>query len=265
MPETPALYDAIGASYGATRRADRDILDELVKHVELRAGGDFLDLGCGTGNYTCALAAAGGRWHGVDASAEMLEQARSKDCQVSWMHAEAQSLPYKDDTFAGTICTLAIHHFTGLEAPFAEVARVLRAGRFVLFTAFPEQMRSYWLCHYFPRMMEESIERMPRKATVLRALGVAGFSEPLVAPFAVGHGLQDLFLYSGKVRPQLYLNASVRSNISSFATLCPPKELEEGLERLRADIAENRFQGVAGQYANTAGDYAFVVAEKPGI
>ena len=262
MPETSALYDAIGASYGATRRADCGIRDELVKHVELRASEDFLDLGCGTGNYTCALAAAGGQWHGVDASAEMLDQARSKDCQVSWMLADAQSLPYEDGTFAGAICTLAIHHFPSLEAPFAEVARVLRAGRFVLFTAFPEQMRSYWLCHYFPQMMEKSIERMPRKETVLRALGEAGFSAPSIVPFAVCHGLQDLFLYSGKVHPQLYLNASVRSNISSFATLCLPSELEEGLERLQADIAKNRFQCVARQYASTEGDYAFVVAEK---
>jgi ubiquinone/menaquinone biosynthesis C-methylase UbiE len=265
MPETPTLYDTIGASYGATRRADSGILGELAKHVELRAGDEFLDLGCGTGNYTCALAAAGGQWHGVEPSAEMLEQAKSKGRQVSWMLADAQSLPYEDDTFAGAICTLAIHHFPALEAPFAEVARVLRAGKFVVFTAFPEQMQSYWLCHYFPRMMEKSIERMPRKETVLRALGEAGFSAPSVVPFAVSDRLQDLFLYSGKVRPQIYLSASVRSNISSFATLCPPSELEEGLERLRADIAEDRFQSVARQYASTAGDYAFVVAEKPGI
>ena len=265
MPETRSLYDAIGASYGTTRRADQGILNELVKHVGLRADGEYLDLGCGTGNYTCALAATGGRWHGVDSSEAMLEQARSKDCQVTWMLGEAQSLPYKSGTFAGAICTLAIHHFIGLEAPFAEVARVLRAGKFVLFTAFPEQMRSYWLCHYFPRMMEKSIERMPCKATVLGALGAAGFSEPLVAPFTVDRGLQDLFLYSGKVQPQLYLNASVRSNISSFATLCPAKELEEGLERLRADITKNRFQDIARHYVCTLGDYAFVIAAKPGI
>lgn len=265
MPETQALYDVIGASYGATRRADPGILDELVKYVGLRANGEYLDLACGIGTYTCALAAIGGRWHGVDASAAMLERARSKDCQVAWMLAEAEALPYDDGRFAGVICTLAIHHFSGLEAPFTEVARVLRAGTFVLFTAFSEQMRSYWLCHYFPRMMEESIARMPPKATVLRALCAAGFAEPLIVPFAVSPNLQDLFLYSGKVRPELYLDASVRSNISSFATLCPAQELEEGLERLRADITENRFQSIAKQYTGISGDYAFVVAAKSGI
>lgn len=265
MPETQALYDAIGAGYGATRRADPGILDELAKYVGLRANGEYLDLACGIGNYTCALAVTGGRWHGADASAVMLERARSKDCQVAWMLAEAQALPYDDRRFAGVICTLAIHHFIGLEATFAEVARVLRAGMFVLFTAFPEQMRSYWLCHYFPRMMEESIARMPPKATVLRALSAAGFTEPVVVPFVVSRDLQDLFLYAGKVRPELYLDASVRSNISSFATLCPAQELEEGLERLRADIAENRFQSIARQYVSASGDYAFVVAAKSGI
>ena len=50
------------------------------------------------------------------------------------------------------LCTLAIHHFAALQPAFAQAHRVLRTdGRFVIFTAFAEQMHAYWLDRYFPR------------------------------------------------------------------------------------------------------------------
>ncbi len=261
----PALYDAIGVTYGTSRRADPGIVRSLARYVEPSAGGCYLDLGCGTGNYTCALAPLGGSWHGVDPSVQMLAQAKCKSQSVSWALGQAESLPYRSDAFDGVICTLAIHHFAALESSFAEVFRVLRRGRFVLFTSFPVQMRAYWLCHYFPGMMERSWSQMPNEALVVNALRSAGFSAPEVSAFEVTNELQDLFLYSGKHRAFQYLDAKVRANISSFAVHCPPPELERGLESLRDDLSSGRFQEVAKGYASTSGDYAFVHVSKPGI
>ena len=114
------LYDSIGTSYQTTRRADAAIVSALAAHLGLCTDGRYLDLGCGSGNYTRALAARGG--------------------------------------------------------------------------------------------------------------------------------------------PQLYLDAGVRANISSFARLCPKDELEQGLAALRADLAAGRFDSDAGPSAGEAGDYAFVIA-----
>lgn len=47
-------------------------------------GGPILDLGCGTGNFTLLLAAAGHEVHGLDGSEEMLAIAREKSGEVSW-------------------------------------------------------------------------------------------------------------------------------------------------------------------------------------
>jgi SAM-dependent methyltransferase len=261
----PVLYDQIGATYSATRRADPDVAQALAEYVGASEVGRFLDVGCGTGNYTCAVAAHGGKWHGVDASAEMLEQAKIKCSRISWTLGRAETLPFAAGNFAGAICTLAIHHFESVASALSEVFRVLSGGNIVLFTAFPEQMRNYWLCRYFPEMMEKSIERMPSRALVIRELESAGFSEPLVVPFQVTTELQDLFLYSGKLRPELYFDPTVRSNISSFATLCPARELEQGLTALRDDISSNRFHALPQQYSTAQGDYAFVIATKTGI
>ena len=261
----PALYDVIGAAYGTTRRADPGIVRSLAGFVEPWVGGNYLDLGCGTGNYTCALAPLGGNWHGVDPSLQKLAQAKCKSQSVGWTLGRAESLPYGSETFNGVVCTLAIHHFAALESSFAEVFRVLRRGRFVLFTSFPEQMQGYWLCHYFPSMTERSWSQMPSEALVVNALRSAGFSAPEISAFEVTNELQDLFLYSGKHRPSLYLDAKVRANISSFAMHCSASELERGLESLRNDVSSGRFQAVAKGYTRTSGDYAFVHVTKPGI
>jgi ubiquinone/menaquinone biosynthesis C-methylase UbiE len=154
-------YNDIGSTYCATRRADHDIAKTLAGLVEVQDGRRFLDVACGTGNYTNALASIGGNWYGCDISDVMVNQARLKNSTIDWKLSKADSLPYKNGFFGGAICTLAIHHFPDLLKPFQEVYRVLNQGTFVLFTAFAEQMRDYWLCHYFPEMMKNSIAQMP--------------------------------------------------------------------------------------------------------
>jgi hypothetical protein len=136
---------------------------------------------------------------------------------------------------------------------------VLDRGRFVVFTAFPEQMRGYWLCHYFPEMMRRSIEQMPSRESVVAALQDAGFTIEEIVPFHVTDRLQDLFLYAGKERPRLYLDPLVRANIFSFAALCSPDELEAGLRALGDDLESGEFGRVAERYSSPDGDYAFVV------
>lgn len=257
------LYNAIGAGYRATRRANPGICRMLAQLAGIYPGGTFLDLACGTGNYTSALAALAGQWHGVDISDQMLHQAAAANPDIEWRIAGADALPYQDGFFNGAICTLAIHHFPNLHEPFKEVFRVLYAGPFVLFTAFPEQMRTYWLCHYFPEMMERSIQQMPARAAVTEALHNAGFTVDEIIPYHIPANLDDLFLYSGKDRPQLYLDSIVRSNISSFAALCPEAELNSGLQALQNDLTTGAFPMIAERYSADTGDYVFVVARKP--
>jgi SAM-dependent methyltransferase len=256
------LYNTIGSVYGATRHADPAICRELAHLVGIRGDAAYLDLACGTGNYTRELAAIGGRWHGVDISGKMLRQASEKGGGVDWRLAGADALPHADGAFNGAICTLAIHHFPGLHAPFGEVFRVLAGGTFVIFTAFPEQMRNYWIGHYFPEMMERSLAQMPSREEVTDALRDAGFAIDAIVPFHVTNDLRDLFLYAGKERPELYLDPVVRANISSFATLCPEEELHAGLGALAADLSSGHFDRVAERYSSSLGDYAFVAARK---
>jgi len=256
-----ALYDSIGVGYDTTRRPDPRIAARLRHHLAPKADERYLDLACGTGNYTAMLSQKGIALVGLDRAASMLQAARAKAPQVPWCQGDALALPFADDAFQGAVCSLAIHHFPDKAAAFAEVRRVLVRGRFVIFTATPEQESGYWLNHYFPEMIARSGRIMPSLATLRGDLAAAGFRFLAYEPWDVPPDPVDLMLYAGKHRPALYLDAEFRRGTSGFAKFCEPGELRDGLQHLEADIASGRIDEVVAGYAHNRGDYGFAVAE----
>lgn len=255
-----AIYNQIGKTYDATRRADPFIAGRLKFYLDLQKEGRYLDVACGTGNYTAYLAEIGGFWHGVDQSATMLEKARQKSARVSWHQANVKVLPFDETSFDGVICTLAIHYFGSLEAEFGEVRRVLKSGgTFAIFTSTPEQTGNYWLAEYFPQAIRKSAEVLPSLEIISNALRKSGFARIETEPYPVSEDLQDLFLYSGKFKPEMYLDANFRANISTFALLAEPSEIESGCEQLQADIRSGKISEVIKKYEQE-GDYLFVIA-----
>lgn len=256
------LYDHIGAGYDTTRKADPEIVHRLCCHLYAPRGTKVLDVACGTGNYTEQLQRSGFEVTGVDTSVEMLSAARSKSVAVNWVQADAARLPFPDSTCGGATCVLGIHHFDSLATVFGEVSRVLEHGRFVIFTSTPAQMRTYWLNAYFPEAIEAAIRQMPSLEDVVDALTSACFQHIGVESFLVEPALQDMFLYSGKHAPQVYLNETVRRGISTFARLASLREVESGCRKLQGDIASGHIDQVIRAHPSIHGDYIFFVAEK---
>ena len=106
------------------------------------------------------MAQEAGSWTGIELSSEMITEAQGKSSQVQWCLGNVMALPFSRGVFSGAMCTLAIHHFDDLLPVFQEAYRVINAGRFVILTATPEQMQSYWLNEYFPGAMAKSIVQM---------------------------------------------------------------------------------------------------------
>lgn len=253
-------YDRIGIGYDTTRRADPYIAGRLFELLKAPVGARVLDVACGSGNYTAALARRGLRMVGVDQSATMLDAARHKSTDVHWCRGEVGALPFADARFDGALCTLALHHFPDLRVAIGEMRRVMRGGRLVFFTATREQMRGYWLNAYFPIAMERSIEQMPDWCDVESALLAAGFSVIRAEPYDVQPDLQDFFLYSGKLRPEIYLDPNVRAGISTFSLLADADEVDSGCRKLAGDLAGEIITNVLDRYRHSRGDYLFVVA-----
>lgn len=255
-------YNRIGREYDATRRADSHLVSRLAHHLDIKTRGIYLDATCGTGNYALALAEEnGGAWHAVDCSERMIETARRKSNLVEWRLSDAALLPFPAEFFDGAICTLAIHHFESLLTVFGEIRRVLKAkGAFVIFTATPEQTRSYWLAEYFPTAIEKSAAAMSNLETISDTLREAEFALVETESYEVREDLQDLFLYSGKYKPEIYLDAKVRRNISTFVLLADQCEVETGCERLAADITSGQIRTIIERHKQSS-DYLFVIAE----
>ena len=94
------------------------------------------------------------------------------------------------------------------------------------------------------------------------ALTQAGFTSIDTEGFDIRDDLQDFFLYSGKYRPEMYLNEGVRRGISTFASLADPEEVTSGCLRLAEDIQSGRIDEVRASYENQGGDYLFVISTK---
>jgi hypothetical protein len=103
---------------------------------------------------------------------------------------------------------------------------------------------------------------MPKHERIVRNLKRAGFRYVFAEKYEVTSQLQDLFLYSGKHRPEIYLDPQVRNGISTFANFADCSEIEDGCQRLRKDIQSGWIEEVMTAYNHDGGDYLFVVAEK---
>ncbi len=258
-----AIYNNIGVGYDRHRRADPRIVETLAQGLQGTRGNSYLDLACGSGNYTIALAKKGYALTGLDISSRMLAAARDKATTGSWVLGGVERMPFADRVFHGAICTLAIHHFDDLTTAFCECHRVLRSGAsLVLFTGEAGQMRHYWLNAYFPLAMARSIAEMPTRDFIATCLQRAGFIDLSFTPYLVARDLQDRFLYSGKHDPDFYLDGHARASISTFAKHGDERETRQGVARLRADITANRFAQVRQSYSTDSGDYLFVSARR---
>jgi ubiquinone/menaquinone biosynthesis C-methylase UbiE len=105
--------------------------------MALQPGGRALDLGCGPGTDTLALAAIvgpRGEVHGVDHDASMVDAANERAelagiaGRVLHHCADAAALPWRDGAFDASRSERVFQHMDAPQAAFAELLRVTRRG-----------------------------------------------------------------------------------------------------------------------------------------
>ena len=137
-------------SLGLDRWWRRRVAQEVVS-VQC-PGGSVLDVACGTGDMVLELVKRGCTVTGIDLSEEMLAIAerKSRDTArrvrsrgnglsrtrhaVSLQKADAEHLPFEDDSFDAVTCAFGVRNFVHLEQGLSEMLRVLKPGG-LLFTA----------------------------------------------------------------------------------------------------------------------------------
>jgi len=258
-----AKYDNIGIDYNITRKADPYLTEQLFKHLSPNKNGLYLDIGCGTGNYTNAFQEKGFQFIGIDPSIEMLQKAHSKNENIQWNIGSAEKTNLEKQSVDGIIATLTIHHWSNLMRAFSELAYILNPeGIIVIFTSTPLQMKGYWLNHYFPKMLSDSIAQMPTLELIENTMNDAGIKIIKTETYSIKPNLEDHFLYCGKQNPELYFNESIRHGISSFKALANNAEVKSGLIALRKDIDSGKIDEIIKSYENDFGDYLYIIGKK---
>jgi SAM-dependent methyltransferase len=167
---TPAEdYDRHVGRYGAQLAAG------LVRVAGIRAGQRALDVGCGPGPLTAALAEVlGGRSvAAVDPSEPYVAACRARVPGADVRVAAAEQLPFEDGAFDAVLAQLVVQLMASREAGVREMARVARPGACLAACVWDygtmPLLRSFW---------DAALEVAPERAGTIDAGRRVGYDRP---------------------------------------------------------------------------------------
>jgi ubiquinone/menaquinone biosynthesis C-methylase UbiE len=149
--------------------------------------GDLLDVACGPGVVTAAIAPGAASVVGFDATVEMLDKARARCAKaslsnVAFQRGNAESLPFADARFDGVVTRLAVHHFADPQRALDEMFRVLRPGgaAVIVDVVSSEDAEESQLQNAIERLRDPSHVRMLPASELDARVARAGFRD--IAP-----------------------------------------------------------------------------------
>ncbi len=218
------LYDHIGYGYVTQRRPDPRIYSRI--RQLLRGISSLLNVGAGSGSYEpndLSIIAA-------EPSTQMISQRPDLSNVVQ---AKAEALPFKDGSFDATMAILTIHHWRDKKKGLEECARVTRT-RMVILTWDPTS-DGFWLVQdYFPDLLALDRTMFPSLADIKNVLGHLSVERLFIPADCV-----DGFLGAYWRQPHAYLDAMVRSSMSSFSRIA---DIDSRIESLRKDLASGAWE-----------------------
>jgi SAM-dependent methyltransferase len=225
-----ALYDRIGTDYATTRGSEPRIA-RLIRNA-LGDARSLVNVGAGTGSYESddleVLA--------VEPSAAMIAQRPASAAPA--LQASAESLPLADDSYDAALAVNTVHHWRDLRAGLGEMARVARQ-RVVIFLRDGSRGEPFWLEEYLPAL--DRSQEMARISQTIEDTYAAVVEIRVALPRDCADGLFSAFW----ARPEMYLEPTVRDNISHFA-LATDDATRAGLARLRADLNDGTWDARYG-------------------
>ena len=219
-------FDGRVEEYGRHRRIHPEVLRQLLESGLFGPATRVFDVGCGTGNYAAALTESTRCLvSGIDPSQRMLDSARASARWESLAQGNAESLPFRDDSFDVVMSTDVIHHVEDRDAYFREAVRVLRPGGHVVTVTDSHETipRRRPLSSYFPETVSIELQRYPPVPRLLEEMARAGFIEPRVVDVSRDYDLDDIEPY--------------RDRAFSSLLLIEEEAFRRGISRLEADLA----------------------------
>lgn len=123
------MFDDISTKYDITNRIitlrmDLKWRNYAISTLGLATGSTILDVACGTGDFVRMLNAQSHKTIGVDFSLGMLRASQESNL----IQADANKLPFSNNTFDGLTCGFAIRNFVDLDQVLREISRIVKIG-----------------------------------------------------------------------------------------------------------------------------------------
>lgn len=193
-------YSATATNYDRTRFANGyELILGMATAYGISGAGVLLDAGCGTGNYTAALAPFFARLEAVDMNSGMLGVARQKIAEldsadkVQFHQAQIGDLPLSAGSVDIAMLNQVLHHlpvepnWSAHAGVFTELGRVLRQGGLLsINTCSLEQLQDgYWSYALIPDAVA-AMQRRHLPLDVLESLLAKTGFEPIarIAPLS---------------------------------------------------------------------------------
>jgi ubiquinone/menaquinone biosynthesis C-methylase UbiE len=140
------MFDTVSGGYdNRALRFFPESAGHLAALLELKGSEQVLDVACGTGHATLALAARvpQGRVIGVDFSPGMLDQARKKAASlnirnVEFFERDMQNLGFTSRSFDIAVCSFGIFFAEDMDSTLGHIAAVVKPGGQIAITTFQE-------------------------------------------------------------------------------------------------------------------------------
>jgi ubiquinone/menaquinone biosynthesis C-methylase UbiE len=159
---------------------DPERLRRLIDWADPRPGEKALDIACGPGLVTRALAERGAFAVGIDLTAAMLREAATvapaADAGLPLVRGAAERLPFGDRVFDLVVSRNAFHHFPDPARVMGEAARVLRAGGRMIIEDMqaPERLVDRDAFEVVERLRDPTHARTLPRSRLLRLLTASG-------------------------------------------------------------------------------------------
>ena len=132
-------YDSLVGSQGTDFQKDI-IMPGVLRLLDVAKKDRVLDLACGQGVFSRYLSQKGINVEGLDSSAELLKYARTRSGSSIRYHVgdAADAKNFKEDTFDGIACLMAIQNIEKMDLLFKSACRWLKPGKcFVVVMTHP--------------------------------------------------------------------------------------------------------------------------------
>jgi demethylmenaquinone methyltransferase/2-methoxy-6-polyprenyl-1,4-benzoquinol methylase len=132
----------------------------VVRLAQIKSGDRALDLCCGTGDISFALARGGAATTGLDFSPQMLEVAvqrqsansKLKTQNLKFLQGDAQQLPFPENSFDIVTVGYGLRNLTSWERGLDEMWRVARPGARLIVLDFGKPANALWRGLYFAHL-----------------------------------------------------------------------------------------------------------------